>query len=188
METGTPLQERPVGWRHPNRNDNRKGCCHSSSLLFLLRLLPSPISLSTRLFDKRLAHSSSWQLLVVPPCLCHTHTRPICLNGVAVAVMRIFPQLKKEEKRSLGGWRTISPAATKSERIDWSRSKWKLGRKHVVQYWWRLESQTREETFFWLKGAKNLDETFFENARQPVKEAGRKPCLLPVRVNIPFDR
>jgi hypothetical protein len=50
--------------------------------------------------------------------------------------------------------------------------------------------------FFWLKGffffkasgAKNLDENFFENARQPVKEAGRKPCLLPVRVNIPFDR
>lgn len=115
METGTPLQERPVGWRHPNRNDNRKGCCHSSSLLFLLRLLPSPISLSTRLFDKRLAHSSSWQLLVVPPCLCHTHTRPICLNGVAVAVMRIFPpNLKKKKKEvSVDGerYRQLRPRA-----------------------------------------------------------------------------
>lgn len=169
METGTPLQERPVGWRHPNRNDNRKRMVP----LFFYFISSSPSS-----FPHLSLYSTPWQkigpleLLAAPgssSLSLVTRIHGPSVNGVAVAVMRIFPQLKKRKKKSLGGWRTISPAATKSERIDWSRSKWKLGRKDVVQYWWRLESQTREETFFGWR--------VFSSSKPRVRKTLTKPFL-----------
>lgn len=157
-------------------------------LLFYFFLLlpppPPPISLSTRLLDKRLAHSSSWQLLVVPPCLCHTHTRPIC-QWCGSGGDAHLPPTKKEKNKfiSVDGerYRQLRPRAR--ELIDQEANENLVGTCGSILMTTRISNERGNfffclaQGFFLLQslGCENsLTKPFFENVRQPAVKAGRQ--------------
>lgn len=133
-----------------------------------LELLAAPGSSSLSLSHAYTAHLSEW-----------------CGSGGDAHLPPNLKKKKKEVSVDCERYRQLRPRAR--ELIDQEANENLVG-----NMWFNIDDDSNlkreRKLFFGSRVRKTLTKPFFENARQPVKEAGRKPCLLPVRVNIPFDR